>query len=345
MVQIAQLALNPLDTGDRVQTAFQEGIYDCSTCGKCSQVCPKDIAIPETTIEKLRMFSVREDLGPLPAQKKWGNHIKIEHNPYFERHVNRTKWLKALSCKMPKKAEYVYFVGCTSSYRQKNIALATHRVLKKLGIDFTILKDEWCCGSPMLRTGQWNTMRELAQNNVENINKVEAKKVITTCAGCYRTWKVDYEKTYKNLVDIEFDFKIEHTTELLANLIKRDELKFEREFNKKVTYHDPCHLGRHVGTYDAPRKVLEAIPRLELVEMPRNREMAQCCGSGGGFKSGSNEEAIEIAWRRVQEAVETKAMVLTSSCPFCWKGFNDAIEKHRPNIELFDIVEIVNQII
>jgi len=322
-------------------------IYACTTCGYCSARCSMNIT---SIIEAFRADVVNVDkkkqaeIAPLPAQKKWGDHVKKEHNPYLEKHADRTKWLASeIKREMPKKAEYVYFVGCTSSYRQKKIARDTVEVFRKLKLDFTILEDEWCCSSPMFRTGQWEPVRKIVQHNVDITNKAEADAIITTCAGCYKTWKIDYTDTYKDLVGVEFDFKVVHTTQLLANLIKKGESELEKEFKKKVTYHDPCHLGRHAEVYDPPREVLRAIPGLELVEMPRNREWATCCGAGGGFKSGFRKESIKMARTRIEEAAETGAEALTSSCPFCWGNFREAIQANESKMELYDIVEIVNK--
>ena len=322
---------------------FAYNLSFCATCGKCEALCPSKTDVVDA-IEYVRAVLVEQSAGPLPQWKKWGDHTSKEYNPYMEKSVDRTNWLPSKIKRdiTSKKAEYVYFVGCTSSYRITNLALATIDIFRKLGLDFAILDDERCCGSPLLRTGQWKIVKDLAQHNVDRINKVEAEKMITTCAGCYRTWKVDYLETYKDLVDVDIDFDIIHTTELLADLMKKDELRPTKEFRKIVTYHDPCHLGRHAGVYEAPREVLRRIPGLELIEMPANRIEAWCCSAGGGFKSGFRKEAIEIAWMRVQEAIETGAEALVSACPFCWGNFRDAIEAHKPEIELYDVAEIVN---
>lgn len=323
-----------------------KNLYACTTCAACSENCTLDYSdYTYKIIEALRADAVAAGIGPLPSQRAWSERGLSEHNPYLESHTKRTEWIpSAIKRRLPKKADYIYFVGCTSSYREKNIAKATMEILMELGLDFTVLEDEWCCGSPYLRTGQWNPVREMAQHNVDIINKTGASKVITTCAGCYRTWKKDYADTYKDLINVDFDFKPIHTVELLAKFIKNDEIEFEGKFEKNVTYHDPCHLGRHVGVYDTPREVLKAIPGLRFIEMPRNREAAWCCGAGGGFKSGFGKEAVEISRIRVDEAKETGAEILTSACPFCYRNFRDTIITSNVNIEVYDIVEIVRKL-
>lgn len=322
-------------------------LYACTSCAACSENCTLDYSdYTCKVIEALRADAVAAGVGPLPSQRAWSERGLVEHNPYLESHAKRTEWIPStVKQKLPKKAEYVYFVGCTSAYREINIAKTTLEILMELDLDFTVMEDEWCCGSPYLRTGQWNPVKELAQHNVDTINKASASKLITTCAGCYRTWKEDYTGTYKDLVDVEFDFKVVHTVELLAELIKSGEIEFEGEIEKTVTYHDPCHLGRHLGIYDPPREVLKAIRNMKFVEMPRNREATWCCGAGGGFKSGFRNEAVEISRARIDEAKEIKAEVLTSTCPFCYRNFHDAIKTSNMNIELYDIVEIARKLI
>jgi len=145
---------------------------------------------------------------------------------------------------------------------------------------------------------------------------MDPDKIITTCAGCYRTFEVDYKKTYKDMLGVDFPFKVLHTTQLLAELIKKKELTFNKKYDAvKVTYHDPCHLGRHAGVYDAPREVLGAITGLKLVEMPRTRDRSWCCGAGGGFKAGYTDNSLSVALDRLTEVEGTGATILASQEP------------------------------
>jgi len=321
-------------------------IYACTTCGACSELCPLEYGeYSVKVVEALRRRAVEDEVGPMPAQRVWSNHLKKEHNPYLEKHAHRTKWLpKEIEKNLSKKAEYVYFVGCTSSYRQTNIAKATVEVLRKLGVDFTLLEDEWCCGSPNLRTGQRDGVKELAQHNIDLISK-NGGKVITTCAGCYRTLKLDYGEEYKDLLGVQHDFKVYHTTELLKQLLEEGSLTLKGSFKKRVTYHDPCHLGRHTKLYEAPRDVLKMVPGLKLVEMSRNRKNAWCCGAGGGVKSAFRDWAVEVASDRIREAEVTGAQALVSACPFCWRNLQDAIQTRNSTLEMLDVVEIVNNLL
>jgi heterodisulfide reductase subunit D len=297
-------------------------------------------------IEALRADCVKAGLGLPGKQKAFGVHIGKEHNPYMELHKDRLNWLSP-DVKLPDKAETVYYAGCTSSYRQKELAKATVEVFQKVGLDFTIMKDEWCCSSPLLRTGQWETSwvsaKDVAQHNVNEAVKLGAKQIVTTCAGCYRAWKKDYLEEYEDVLNAKHGFEVVHTTQLLERLLKEGKVKPTKEVKMRVTFHDPCHLGRHMGVYDAPRTILQAIPGIELVEMPRNRENAWCCGSGGGVKSGYPDWALEIAGERVKEAEALGVDAIVSACPFCERNLADAISKYGSKLKTYDVIELLNQ--
>jgi heterodisulfide reductase subunit D len=338
--------LNPADP------AIVDILFACPTCGSCQQQCT--LEEPEigyhhrimNLIEALRADCVQAGLGLPGKQKAFGIHIGKEHNPYMEMHKDRLNWLSQ-ETKLPEKAETLYYVGCTSSYRQKELAKATVDIFRKIGLDFTIMKDEWCCSSPLLRTGQWETSwvsaKDVAQHNVNEARKIAAKRVVTTCAGCYRAWKKDYLEEYQDLLGAGHNFEIMHTTQLLARELKEGKVKPSKEIRMRVTYHDPCHLGRHMGVYDEPRVLLQAIPGIELVEMPRNRENAWCCGSGGGVKSGYPDWALEIAGERVKEAEALGVDAIVSACPFCERNLADAISKCNSKLKTCDAIELLNQ--
>jgi heterodisulfide reductase subunit D len=234
----------------------------------------------------------------------------------------------------------VYFAGCMATYREKNIAITTIELLKKLNTDFTMLgKDEWCCGSVMLRTGNIKTAKQIMEHNVKSIRDLGADTVITSCAGCYRTIKQDYPKYIGDL-----GFEVLHTPEFVLKFIDGGKLRFKSIVNStKVTYHDPCHLGRHMNIYDPPRKALQAIPGLELVEMPRSRENARCCGSGGGVQSAYKSLAQQMADTRLQDALGINARILTSACPFCTYALKSAAERAQvtDKLKVLDFSELV----
>ncbi len=322
-------------------------LFACQTCGNCSTQCIypiKDSIL--RIIEATRAEAVKVGIKLPGRQRDFAVHIGKEHNPYLESHSKRWDWLPK-GIVLPEKSEMVYFVGCTSAYRQKVLAQDTVTVFDSLGLDFTIMRDEWCCTSPLLRTGQWETdyvsASEIAQHNIEEAKKVGACKIVTTCSGCFRTWKKDYLEEYDWLLNSKHDFEVLHTTQLLEKMIKNGEIELKNEVKMKVTYHDPCHLGRHMGVYDSPRNILKAIPGIELVEMPRTRENAWCCGSGGGVKSGYGEWSVETAYERVKEAEKLGVEAIVSACPFCWRNLDDAIKQHNSKLQIYDVIQLVRK--
>ncbi|UCE73798.1 MAG: hypothetical protein JSV56_12345 [Methanomassiliicoccales archaeon] len=234
----------------------------------------------------------------------------------------------------------LYFPGCMATYRAKDIAKSTIELLKKGGVEFKLLgEDEWCCGSVMLRTGNIEVGREMIKHNVDAIQKSGVDVVVTSCSGCFRTLKQDYEKMTGSM-----DFTVKHVLEILEELIEQGKLKFP-EAKMKVTYHDPCHLGRHSGLYDVPRKILASISGLELLEMTRNRRNARCCGAGGGVRAGFKDLSDQMADTRLKEAEETGAEVLTSACPFCTFALREAAERNGSKMRVLDLPELLVEII
>ena len=282
-------------------------IYSCSTCGNCME-------------KTLRERTMNPNM----------------YNPYGEVNSNNKDLKKQF--KLNDNAEWVYFIGCTSNYRQKDLRDATLRFLKKAGIDFTLI-DEHCCTSPLIRTGQIDATKEIMSYNIQKINEVGASKVITSCAGCFRTLKQDFEKQ-----GVSHNLEIYHTSEVIKNLIDAKEITFNSEFQTKLTYHDPCHLGRHSGLYDAPREVYKQIPGIEFVEMQRNKENSWCCGAGGGVKIGYPDWSLEISKERLEEAKETGAQIISSTCPFCRTNLSDANQKFKMGLEILDLIEIIDNL-
>ena len=312
-------------------------IYACPTCGNCEENCRFD-KFKDFLVDFIELGRAEAAKAGFIPEKQVNLVKRIEnpemYNPYGELNSDNEDLKKKYN--LPDKAEWIYFIGCTSNYRQKDLRDATIKFLKNAKIDFTLV-DEHCCCSPIIRTGQINPVKEFINHNLAAIKKAGATKVITTCAGCYRTMKKDWMK-YENDMGIE----IYHTVELINKLMDENKIKFNSEFKKVITYHDPCHLGRHMKLYEIPRKVYQRIPGVKLVEMKRNRENAWCCGAGGGVKIGYPDWALEISKERLEEAKETGASIISSICPFCRTNLSDANNKYDFEFEVLDLLEILN---
>ncbi len=220
----------------------------------------------------------------------------------------------------------LYFRGCTAREKLNSISKATERILKIAKIDYETLDDEQCCGSVLLRTGFLDDAIEQMNGNLKDL---EGKTILTSCAGCYKTLKEDYKKY------LGVDLKVIHISQLLEQLIKENKIPLKHKDNLKVTYHDSCHLGRHAGEYEAPRNVINSISN--LVEMENNKEMARCCGSGGGVKSAYGDLSNSIAELRIDEAKETDADLLVTACPFCKLN----LSQNSENFDVLDLSEFV----
>jgi len=330
---------SPMDTllGRKVKVdqEFVDALFSCTGCAQCETVCHVNIEFAEFW-EKVREWVVSQGKGPLPAHSKLAQSIKDFSNPYNEPREKRGDWWPS-EIPRAEHPDIIFYAGCTGSYRMQRIAKAGATVLHRAGVKLDILGgEEYCCTSPMLRTGQTGLTTEFAQHNIRAVEKRGAKAMVTTCAGCYKTTSTDYGKYFSNPT-----FPVYHFSQFVNKLIKEKKLKFTKEVKAKITYHDPCHLGRHGGVFDEPREVLKKIPGVELVEMPRNRMGSRCCGAGGGYKSGFNQLAVNIAAERVKEAVATGADILVTTCPFCVLNLQAGAKQIGASIKVLDISELL----
>ena len=316
-----------------------DAVFACPTCGACEVSCqaPHQETIINI-IESLRELVV-DSIGAPEPQSKILERVEEYNNPYNEPHFDVEEIKKKYA--LPDKAEIVYFIGCTSNYRQLAIRDASLSVLKKLGIDYTVI-DEYCCGSPLIRTGQVKSITRLLQHNVDEIRRTDAKIVLTSCAGCFRTLSKDYPKYNYNFPN---DVRILHTSLFLNEYLAENEVIFPELGSLEITYHDPCHLGRHMNVYEAPRELIAKIPRAHLVEMKRNKELAWCCGSGGGVKIAYPDWALEVATDRIHEAENTGTKCIVSTCPFCKTNLEDAAKASKSELEVVDLIEILDKYI
>ena len=222
----------------------------------------------------------------------------------------------------------------------QHIARAGVTVLARAGVKMNCLGEkEYCCSSPLLRTGNTFASLECAESVVEKADGMGAKDMVMTCAGCYKTVSTDFGKYYSKVGQ-----NVYHFSQYVERLINDRKLPLNNEFNHKVTYHDPCHLGRHSGVFDAPRNVIKKIKGVEFVEMERSRENSRCCGAGGGYKSQFNDFATAVAVERIHDAEETGADVLITCCPFCVLNLTQGAKKAGSNIKVMDLAQVLLEV-
>ncbi len=292
-------------------------LASCTTCGICAAKCPAGVNPPEV-VEAARAQLVKCGITT-EVQEKLRASVITSGNSFGEA-KDRTHWLSETErSQLPEKSDYVYFVGCFDSYRYPEFAEKTFKVLQRFGV--TLLPDEQCCASPLLRTGFREDAEKVMKRNLEQIRKVGAHTIITSCAGCYTTLKNNYPE----------ELHVISLPEFLAEHL--DELKLKK-LDLTVTYHDPCHLGRHNKIYEAPRKVIQAICTLK--EMKNIKENSRCCGGGGGVRIGYPDISLELARNRLEDVPEGVDYIVTS-CPLCVRNLRDA----GGDIEVIDIVELV----
>ncbi|NHJ24264.1 MAG: (Fe-S)-binding protein [Candidatus Lokiarchaeota archaeon] len=400
---------------------FSEEVRDvimpCITCGQCSAQCENKIPTVDI-IEALRAACMEAGIPLIEKHQLVQRLVKELNNPYGGKAEERFKWAKDAGLEKyidNKEAKVGYFVGCTASYRQTYIAVSTCKILEQLGIDFSLVGDERCCGSPFFRVGAIDTAQELMNANLESFKKYDL--VFFSCAGCYKTITNDYPKWMK---EEKLPFKTMHAFELISDLIsipqrkkelpvKIDSLKkklkekpdkrieaelkaleadyeklskFEGEIKfkpnkdlkgKVVTYHDPCHLGRHFAIemeqkvieesknlmfdmrkidqmidawYEIPRIILKALERdvgIKFTEMYRIKLNSFCCGAGGGVRAGYPEFSLRTSSLRLDEANAINADIITTECPFCYRNLYDANELYNHGLKVYGLLQMIDE--
>jgi heterodisulfide reductase subunit D len=254
--------------------------------------------------------------------------MKNYDNPWMQPRGMKERWMEG---EIKEGKDVLYLVGCTGAIFP-SIPRSTYRLLALAGISPLVLgKEERCCGSILKRIGETQLWEKYAKENIKMLNSLRISTLVTSCAGCYRTIRKEYEEIG------ELDFDVLHSSQLINEFIRDGMLEFSA-LRKNVTYHDPCHLGRHSGVYDEPREILRSIPGLSLVEMERTKRNSFCCGAGGGVFSGFPQIAKGTALSRVKEAIGAGAEILLSACPFCYQNLRDAA---KGEIEVMDLCELL----
>ncbi len=322
-----------------------EDIWRCTTCGRCTQQCPRGVNQTEV-VKALREIATQYRVFPARAQpvSAVGANLATLGNPLGEKREKRADWAQGLSVKtFTKETEILYFPGCYLCYdaRMRKVARATANILNAAGVDFGILgPQENCCGESIRKAGEEELFASLAKENIKTFIDNGVKKILVNSPHCYHTFKNEYPEFMVN-------FQVVHISQFLFELLSEGRLKFTKEYNKKVTYHDPCYLGRHNGIFDEPREVLRQVPGLEFIEMPESREKSLCCGGGGGGIWMETAKGERFSDLRLKQAIGVGAEILATCCPYCILNFEDSklTLKDGEALEIKDLTEIVQEVI
>jgi glycolate oxidase len=339
------LAFNLLNGTIEPSADLAEAFYSCTTCQACTYFCPAQVRVDEI-VEEVRKKLYKEGLTPEPVRGVRDNIFKTG-NVYASAKGDRIDIYppvlkeKIKTGELKSQAETLLFMGCVPSYLDMKMVPSLIKPLEAAGVDYTTLStEEGCCGFPLFLMGT-DEFEPHAEKVIERIKATGAKQLVTPCAGCYKTFK----KIYPDIGDLGMD--VYHSVHFLEKLINEGKIKFKGEFGKKVTYHDPCDLGRTFKIFEEPRNIIKAIPGLEFVEMARNRLQARCCGGGGGVLANDPEMAVDMAAERVRDALAVGAEIIVSGCAACKdnlrKGAKAIPKQERGKIKIMDITEIVSQ--
>ncbi|MBI5491024.1 MAG: (Fe-S)-binding protein, partial [Deltaproteobacteria bacterium] len=322
-----------------------EAIWRCTTCGTCPERCPRGVRQVELGVA-IRRVASKHEVFPGSARSVRGIRasLRSEGNPLNGDRNRRADWAKGLAVKpFAEGMEVLYFVGCYLSYdpRLKRVAAATAGILDRAGVGFGILGGrESCCGESIRKTGAEDIFKALARENIKTFVEHGVKKILVSSPHCYHTFKNEYP-------EFMVHFEVVHVAQFLAGLLKTGRLKLRGEFDRRVTWHDPCYLGRHNGIFDEPREVLNAVPGLELVEMADTGADSLCCGGGGGRVWMDTPKGERFSELRLAQARDAGAAVLATSCPYCITMLESSLPGggDEEGLKVRDITEIVREVI
>jgi Fe-S oxidoreductase len=370
------VAWSLLDGRSQYSEKVKEIVYECLLCGSCDVACKISPRYDLRPLDALRAFRAKlvEDGQTIPQHIAVITSLRNKNNILQKPKSERGKWAEGLDVKrIPEdKAEVLFFAGCRYSYDEElqKTARTAVNLLKNSDVDVGILGNaEMCCGDKIYDMGYQQDFNQVAEKNLKAWTRAGVKVIVTPCADCYHAFKRLYPPLGSHI-------EVFHCVEYLDRLIKTGKITFSKTLHLRVTYHDPCKLGRqgepyipwegtkkkirnqieiyepprpfyngNYGVYDPPRNILHAIPGIELVEMERIREYAWCCGAGGGVREAYPEFSSWTAMERIQEATSTGAEAIVTACPWCERNFIDAVNAANEKIKVFDIAELVQEAI
>jgi len=317
----------------------EDGIWACTTCLACQEVCPSH------NEQMVKIIDLRRhlQLGALTeiAREPLKN-LRVRGHPWRGSMYARTDWAEGLGIKIVEQdrdVDILYWVGCTGALEDRSLKVtqAVAKLMKQAGVNFGILgEEEMCCGDPARRLGAEHLFQMVAMNNIQLFSSYCIKKIVTACPHCFNTLKNEYPR-------LGGQFEVIHHSQFIADLFKRNTLKINQARETVVTYHDSCYLGRYNDIYKPPRQVLKSIPGVRLVEMEQNRKNCFCCGGGGGRMWLEENTGQRISEMRLSQAIDTRAQVMATACPFCLQMFEDAAKTREgeESLKIRDIAELI----
>lgn len=323
-------------------------IYSCTTCGKCVEMCKKvsrSLPLVEIVEKARELLLVEKMLGPMPDQTSVLKNMHVRGNPWGNPSHERTKWAEGLDIEFvsqDNKIDVLYFVGCASSYdaQGQKIAKNFSKILKQAGVNFGILEKEICSGHEARRMGETGLFEYLSEANMDMFEKAGIKHIVTGDPHSFYSFSNEYPDKGNGL-------KVQHYTQFLNEILDKEKVILSTKLKKKVTYHDPCYLGRHSEVFEEPRKLIERIPGVTFVEIENNKQDSDCCGMGGGRMWMEPPKGLissqAIAEKRIQQTLDTGAEILLTACPFCNITLNDTVKflEIEDSLKVMDITELI----
>lgn len=312
----------------------------CTTCEVCNTRCQLQLPVEHSWMTMRGTLINEEKRMTFPPFEMMAASLRGEGNIWAAKKEHRADWVpEHIKPKIDESSDILYFAGCTASLVNTDVAQASVELLDRAGVKFNYMgEDEACCGIPMKVAGKWDVFEEIYEHNTAEARKRGAKTIVTSCPACGLVWKELYANLATERGD-EYEFEVKHYSELVADAIADGTLTFDHEVNKKLTFHDSCHMGRAQGNYEPPRDIIKAIPGVEFVEMEHHHEDALCCGSVLTL-IGETPVAPELGKMRLDEAVAVEADAMVALCPCCQVQFRDSVAKKDIPMEVVDLAHL-----
>lgn len=325
---------------ERFDQAMVDKFLVCTTCEVCNTRCQLQLPVEHSWMAMRGKLIHDEGRMTFPPFEMMAAALRGQKNIWAGKREKRGDWMPAhIRPKVKEQADVLYFAGCTASYVNTDVAQATVELLDRSGVEFAYMgSDEACCGIPMKVAGKWDVFEEIYEHNVAEARKRGAKTIVTSCPACGLVWKEFYANLAAERGEA-YEFEVKHYSELVADAIKDGRIEFGKQIEKRLTFHDSCHMGRAQGIYEPPREMLRAIPGVELVEMEHNREDGLCCGSVLTL-IGETPVAPELGKMRLDEAVDIEADAVVALCPCCQVQLRDSAAKKEIGIPVVDLAHV-----